>query len=266
MSTCYSDRGSRIGALVATVLSLPMLLDAGALAFSPSSSVSLPVRAAVAASVSLTFAPPPLYPRAALPLSMRNTRPIPRLKVVLAASPLPTDQQQPDALITAATTTITDDKEPAAAISSKFSSPLLGIVDIVMLLVFAATGRASHVDGSSLDVVATLYTAAPFIVAWFLTAPWTKVYQENAPDNLLDASYQDVAVAAATQTLRGWAVAMPLGCVLRGIVKGYVPPLPFVMVTLVATLVLLTAARVVYAVTARYLEQSSTTSSSSSIN
>jgi Protein of unknown function (DUF3054) len=172
------------------------------------------------------------------------------LTVVLAASPLPTDQQQqPDALITAATTTATGDKEPAA-ISSKFSSPLLGIVDIAMLFIFAATGRASHVDGSSLDIVATLYTAAPFIVAWFLTAPWTGVYQEN-PDTAT-ASYQDVAMAAATQTLRGWVVAMPLGCVLRGVVKGYVPPLPFVIVTLVATLVLLSAARVVYAVVARW--------------
>jgi Protein of unknown function (DUF3054) len=262
MTSHCSKSGSRIVALTAVLSLVLLLLDSGALAFVPLSPSPSSARAAVAASLPSATVQPS---RSAL-----RTRPWSRLTVVVATSPLSTDQkQQPDALITAATTTTTNDIMPAAvAISSKFSSPWLGIVDIVMLFIFAATGRASHVDGSSLDVVATLYTAAPFIVAWFLTAPWTKVYQENAPDKLLDApaSYQDVVVVAATQTLRGWVVAMPLGCVLRGVVKGYVPPLPFVVVTLVATLVLLTAARVVYAVMARYLEQSSTTSSSSSIN
>jgi Protein of unknown function (DUF3054) len=247
-----SGSDSRINALVAVQsLLLLLLLETGALAFVPS-----PSGRAVAASMSMASAPP------LVPYSFASRW------VAMAASPLPTDQQQPEAtsLITATSTTATtNDKEPAAAMSSIGTTFILGVVDLVMLLVFAATGRASHVDGASLDIVATLYTAAPFVTAWFLAAPWTGVYQEN-PHKQLDAtaSYPDVAMAATTQTLRGWVVAMPLGCVIRGVVKGYVPPLPFVVVTLVATFVLLSAGRVVYAVTARYLEQSSTVSSSSS--
>jgi Protein of unknown function (DUF3054) len=248
-----SGSGSRqINALVAVQsLLLLLLLDTGALAFVPS-----PSGRAVAASVSMASAPP------LVPCSFTARW------VAMAASPLSTDQQQPEAtsLITVTSTTATtNDKEPAAAMFSVGTTFILCVVDFVMLLVFAATGRASHVDGASLDIVATLYTAAPFVTAWFLAAPWTGVYQEN-PHKQLDAtaSYPDLAMAATTQTLRGWVVAIPLGCVIRGVVKGYVPPLPFVLVTLVATFVLLSAGRVVYAVTARYLEQSSTVSSSSS--
>jgi Protein of unknown function (DUF3054) len=258
MSHHYSDCGSRIGALVAVLLSLLLLIvDTGTLAFAPPSSSSARARA-VAASVSLTSVPPPLAPGSRSRLT------------VLATSPLPTDQQQqPEAsLIAATSTTSTTDKDATAMSSISFSSTLLGLVDLAMFFVFAAMGRASHVDGSSLDVMATLYTAAPFVAAWFFTAPWTGVYQENPHGKLpvvvaTTASYSDVAVAAALQALRGWVVAMPLGCVIRGVVKGYVPPLPFVLVTLVATFVLLSAARVMYAVTARYLQQSYTTSSPS---
>jgi Protein of unknown function (DUF3054) len=255
----YSDCGSRIGALVAVLLSLLLLLvDTGILAFAPPSSSSARA-ASVAAFVSLTSViPPPLAPGSRSRLT------------VLATSPLPTDQQQqPEAsLIAATSTTSTTDKDATAMSSISFSSTLLGLVDLAMFFVFAAMGRASHVDGSSLDVMATLYTAAPFVAAWFFTAPWTGVYQENPHGKLpvvvaTTASYSDVAVAAALQALRGWVVAMPLGCVIRGVVKGYVPPLPFVLVTLVATFVLLSAARVMYAVTARYLQQSYTTSSPS---
>jgi len=41
-------------------------------------------------------------------------------------------------------------------------------------------------------------------------------------------------------------IAVPLGCALRGIIKGYVPPVPFVIVTLIATLVILSIGRSAY--------------------
>jgi len=47
-----------------------------------------------------------------------------------------------------------------------------------------------------------------------------------------------------------------LGCALRGVIKGYVPPLPFVIVTLIATLVLLGGTRALYAVAQNKLSSS----------
>ena len=43
-------------------------------------------------------------------------------------------------------------------------------------------------------------------------------------------------------------VAIPLGIVLRGVIKGYVPPVPFMVVTLISTLVILAGVRVVFSV------------------
>ena len=48
--------------------------------------------------------------------------------------------------------------------------------------------------------------------------------------------------------VKGWAVAVPLGIALRGAIKGYVPPTPFIIVTLISTLVILVGVRVLFAV------------------
>ena len=45
--------------------------------------------------------------------------------------------------------------------------------------------------------------------------------------------------AAAVAAAKCWVVATPLGLVLRGISKGYVPPTPFIIVSMVSTGVLL---------------------------
>jgi hypothetical protein len=39
-----------------------------------------------------------------------------------------------------------------------------------------------------------------------------------------------------------------LGVVLRGVIKGYAPPVPFIIVTLVSTFVILVLARVLFAI------------------
>lgn len=129
--------------------------------------------------------------------------------------------------------------------SSPFNRPLLTALDVASLTAFAVVGKASHAPDGSVDAAAVALTAAPFVVAWLGTSPWTGVYQSlglNENDNL-----RQVAVAALVQTVQGWALAVPLGCVLRGVIKGYVPPVPFVMVTLVATLVILGGTRTLYA-------------------
>lgn len=124
--------------------------------------------------------------------------------------------------------------------SSPLDRPVLSAIDATSLLVFAGVGKASHsaVDGS-LDVFAVLVTAFPFLVSWFLVSPLVGSFTPEAT--------KDVK-SAAVQSAKGWILAIPLGCILRGVIKGYVPPLPFVIVTMIATLVILSMGRVGYTV------------------
>ena len=122
--------------------------------------------------------------------------------------------------------------------SSPLDRPILSAIDATALFIFAGIGKASHsaVDGS-LDVFAVLVTAFPFLVSWFLIAPLVGSYTPEAT--------RDVK-SAVIQTAKGWALAVPMGCLLRGVIKGYVPPIPFVIVTLISTLVILSAGRAGY--------------------
>jgi hypothetical protein len=124
--------------------------------------------------------------------------------------------------------------------SSLLDKPVLAALDLVALLVFAGVGKASHASDGSLDLAGVAVTALPFIVAWFSTSFVTRVYStiEEGEKNWLAASWK--------QTAQGWIVAIPLGCVGRGLIKGYVPPAPFVVVTMIATLVILGGTRTVY--------------------
>jgi hypothetical protein len=122
--------------------------------------------------------------------------------------------------------------------SSPLDRPVLSLIDTVAILTFAAVGKASHsaVDGS-LDIAAVFLTALPFLASWFLTAPFLGCFTPSATADLKQA---------VTTAAKGWIVAVPLGCLLRGVIKGYVPPVPFVIVTLVATLILLSVGRAAY--------------------
>jgi Protein of unknown function (DUF3054) len=151
-----------------------------------------------------------------------------------------------------------DGAEPTTTPSS--SSPLdrpgLALVDLISLLAFAAIGKASHAagDGSILEEMAGVATTAfPFVVSWFATSFVTGVYgrlktsddDDDADDPKLPSASRVVAASWA-QTARGWILAIPLGCVGRGLLRGYPPPIPFVVVTMIATLVILGAARMAY--------------------
>mmetsp|Transcript_16825 Transcript_16825/g.34685 ORF Transcript_16825/g.34685 Transcript_16825/m.34685 type:complete len:245 (+) Transcript_16825:2-736(+) len=121
--------------------------------------------------------------------------------------------------------------------SSPLDRPVLSAIDAASLFVFAGVGKASHSANGSLDVFAVLVTAFPFLVSWFLVAPLVGSYTPEATKDIK---------SAAVQTAKGWALAVPLGCVFRGVIKGYVPPTSFVVVTLIATLVILSMGRVGY--------------------
>ena len=119
--------------------------------------------------------------------------------------------------------------------------PLLAIVDAVAIIVFALIGKSSHSADGSIDVLGVLSTAFPFIGAWLVTSPMTGVYSpdERSPDT-------NMATSTAIKVAKGWALAIPAGIVLRGVIKGYAPPVPFIIVTLISTLVILAGVRVLF--------------------
>jgi hypothetical protein len=138
--------------------------------------------------------------------------------------------------ITATTTTLLSNEDGVP--SSPLDRPVLSMIDAVSLLIFSAIGKASHsaADGS-LDILAVFVTALPFVLSWFIISPLVGCYKPEAT--------KDVK-SAAVQATKGWAIAIPVGCILRGIIKGYVPPIPFVIVTLIATLFILCLGRIGY--------------------
>ena len=129
-----------------------------------------------------------------------------------------------------------------SSVSSPFDRPLLALADAAALTGFAAVGKASHSGpNGAIELSAVLQTALPFLISWFATSPLTEVYKESERS-------ENLALATVKQLVLGWAVAIPLGCVLRGFIKGYVPPTSFIVVTLIATLVILTVSRILFAI------------------
>lgn len=129
-------------------------------------------------------------------------------------------------------------EEETGKFSTPMEKPILAAVDFAALVAFAGVGKASHSADGALDIQAVLTTALPFLLAWYATSPFTGVYKDG------DGGVISAGKAAA----KGWVVAVPLGCALRGVIKGYVPPAPFVIVTLIATLVILGGSRMLYSV------------------
>jgi hypothetical protein len=96
--------------------------------------------------------------------------------------------------------------------------------DVAALVAFSAIGRVQHGEALSAE---TLATALPFVIGWLSTAPFVGGYGPA-----------DVG-AAALAAAKCWAAGVPLGLVLRGLSKGYIPPTPFIVVSFVATAVIM---------------------------
>ena len=88
-----------------------------------------------------------------------------------------------------------------------------------------------------LNIIEILGTAGPFLLSWFIISPFLGAFNRNAT-----ASMGQVPVSL----LPGWGVAMIGALSLRGFLKGAVPPTPFIIVSLVATFVLLATWRCLY--------------------
>lgn len=106
---------------------------------------------------------------------------------------------------------------------------LLAGGDLVVFLVFASIGRLSH--GEGLSIISAMETAFPFHAGWFLTAPFLDAYGKSARNGSIGS-----AIRVAT---KAWIVAVPLGIAVRSLLKGYMPETSFIIVSMVATGVLM---------------------------
>lgn len=104
----------------------------------------------------------------------------------------------------------------------------LPLGDFVVLLLFASIGRASHEEG--LTVLGIIETAAPFVLGWFVAAPFMGTFRDEATET---------PRRAVLMTARTWIVGIPLGLLFRAIYLRRGIPISFAIVTLLTTLILL---------------------------
>ena len=95
----------------------------------------------------------------------------------------------------------TNSIDEAPTVYTPADRPLLAVVDIVGLVIFALIGKSSHSADGSIDLSGVLTTAFPFVTAWLATSPLTGVY---SPD---DKGAMTTIIKAV---LKGWAFAIPL--------------------------------------------------------
>ena len=123
------------------------------------------------------------------------------------------------------------------ALARPADAPRLGRVavlvagDILAFLLFAVAGHGQHHETITLGRIVA--TAAPFVVAWLVSAPWLGAFGRlgsaatTRPRHLL----QRTAIA--------WIVAWPLALILRAFwMRAGIPP-AFALIALVANAVLL---------------------------
>jgi hypothetical protein len=116
---------------------------------------------------------------------------------------------------------------------------ILVVGDLISFFLFAWIGRRSHAEAAGLAAFwETLATAAPFMVAWFLIAPWLGAFRRDT-----FASPQLIL----TRTALAWLCAWPVGLGLRALFLQRGIPLSFALVTGATNLVMLTAWRGVFA-------------------
>lgn len=100
--------------------------------------------------------------------------------------------------------------------------------DLVVLMLFASIGRASHEEG--LTVPGVVETAAPFVLGWFVAASFMGAYRDEA---------MDAPKEALLTTARTWVVGIPLGLLFRAVYLRKGIPISFAIVALLTTLIML---------------------------
>jgi len=107
--------------------------------------------------------------------------------------------------------------------------------DAVVFVIFSLVGRGNHHEASGAGALPdVLGTAAPFLVGWFLVAPLVGAYRHSALGPVQ---------SALPRTALAWAVAGPVGLLLRAALLQRGIPLSFAIVALLFNLVALLAWR-----------------------
>lgn len=115
----------------------------------------------------------------------------------------------------------------------------LATVDVLALFTFAVISRLSH--NEPINLLWNLRTAAPFIVSWCLLSPWMGAYTREST-----ASLKEIP----KHLLPGWAVSVPTTLAISGLINGAVPPLSFIVVSVVSTFIALWLFRSLYVLAA----------------
>jgi len=110
---------------------------------------------------------------------------------------------------------------------------LLVAGDVAALVLFAAIGRGSHHE--TVASLETLGTALPFVLGWLGSCAWLDGYGKAA------RGWE--AVPAAAKAAQCWAVGIPAGLAIRGLLQMRVPPTPFIAVSMAVTFALLVSWR-----------------------
>jgi hypothetical protein len=113
----------------------------------------------------------------------------------------------------------------------------LVVGDTLALLLFSAIGRSNHAE--DINLLDTIITAAPFLISWFLISPFLGAFSRNATSSKL---------SAFTGIIPGWIVSVPIGLGIRGLIRHTVPPTPFIIVSMIATLLILSSWRFLYVI------------------
>ncbi len=116
------------------------------------------------------------------------------------------------------------------------SLPVLVAGDVVALLLWVVAGLATH-QMYSHWLLNVIRVAAPFLIGWFVVAPFTGAYRLPAP------SRRDFLARSALTWLAGVAIGLLLRATLFG--NGFVPI--FAVVTLVVTAVFVLGWRTAFA-------------------
>lgn len=115
---------------------------------------------------------------------------------------------------------------------------IAAIGEVIILLAFAAIGRASHNHQGQGPILGTLGTTAPFLIGWFAAAFGLGTYRASAFTGVVPA-----AILAA----RTWLAGGLIGLVLRSWLEHKLVPVSFVAVTMLFNGVLLTGWRALLA-------------------
>ncbi len=100
--------------------------------------------------------------------------------------------------------------------------------DAVVFVIFSLVGRGNHHEASGAGALPdVLGTAAPFLVGWFLVAPLVGAYRHSALGPVR---------SALPRTALAWAVAGPVGLLLRAALLRRGIPLSFAIVALLFNL------------------------------